>query len=261
MKRITSLMLLMLCIALGANAQIKRTPKISILGDSYSTFEGYMATDTNAIWYFKPENPNVQKNNDVRKVEETWWYQVIQRVEGKLELNNSFSGSTVCFSGYKKDTCPRVPVAGLEEFADYSNRSFVNRTNKLGEPDIILICAATNDAWCGAPVGDYYYGNQTKEQLYTFRPAMAKMIADLQTNYPKARLLFILNTDLREEISESIHTILNHYNVPCLDLQDIDKQEGHPSVQGMKQIADQVVNYLTTNFRRYRLTSSVAKKE
>ena len=73
---------------------------------------------------------------------------------------------------------------------------------------------------------------------------MAKLLADLRLNYPNAKLLFILNSELKESINESVHTICKHYNVPCLDLKDIDKQQVHPSIKGMKEIAKQVTDYL-----------------
>lgn len=215
--------------------------KISILGDSYSTFEGYMANDTNAIWYFKADNPQRNKKNDVTKVEETWWHQLINTTKGySLEVNNSYSGATICYTGYSKGNEPRVPIAALSSHRDYSNRSFVNRSNTLGNPDIILVCGATNDSWCGAPVGEYIYGNWTTEQLYYFRPAMAKLLYDLKGNYPTARILFILNSELKESINESVHTICKHYGVECLDLKDIEKQGGHPSVKGMAEFSRQV---------------------
>lgn len=108
----------------------------------------------------------------------------------------------------------------------------------------VVVCGATNDSWCGAPIGDYIFGNWTDKQLYSFRPAMAKLLYDLKGNYPKARIVFILNSELKDEINESVHTICKHYNVPCLDLHNIEKQSGHPSVAGMKAFADQVVEFL-----------------
>lgn len=52
--------------ALGLNLIAADQPAISILGDSYSTFEQYIPKG-NAVWYF-----NAPKNkNDVTKVEET----------------------------------------------------------------------------------------------------------------------------------------------------------------------------------------------
>lgn len=235
------LLLSLILVLFSTNASFaadKEQLKISIFGDSYSTFEGCVKPDTNLVWYFTPESKWRNKKNDVTSIGHTWWHQVIKRLGATLEVNNSYSGSTVCYTGYKdKDG----------KHQDYSDRAFVTRSNSLGEPDLILVCAATNDSWAGAQVGKYLYGNQTKEDLYTFRPAMAKMLCDLKLNYPKARIVFMLNSELRKEINESIHTICTHYDVPCLDLKDIDKQQGHPSQAGMSAIADQVVKFLQSH--------------
>ena len=222
-----------------------RGPSISIFGDSYSTFEGCLVPDTNAIWYYPAESPEHHKGNDVVSADQCWWSIVIKELGARLERNNSFSGSTICRSGYAKDKSgSRVPVEGFTQLCDYTNRSFVNRSNYLGNPDIILVCGGTNDSWCGAPIGEYIYGNWTDLQLYTFRPAFAKMLSDLKQHYPTARLLFMLNSELKESINESVHTICKHYGVDCLDLHDIDKQGGHPSQKGMKAIAEQVLERL-----------------
>ena len=146
------LTLSVILIALCANAQ-RDSLRISILGDSYSTFYGCVVPDTNAIWYFPDGNKYVQKGNDVRKVEQTWWYQTIKRLGAKLERNNAYSGATICYTGYRpKKDMPHD---------DYSDRAFITRSNWLGNPDVILVCGATNDSWCGAPIGDYVFGNWT----------------------------------------------------------------------------------------------------
>ena len=53
-------------------------------------------------------------------------------------------------------------------------------------------------------------------------------------------IYFILNDKLRQEINESVRTICEHYGVELIELKDIDKKSGHPSVLGMQQIAEQV---------------------
>ena len=69
---------------------------------------------------------------------------------------------------------------------------------------------------------------------------LAKMLADLKRLYPSARVVFILNDCLKGVINDSVHEICRHYGVQCVDLKNIDKQKGHPSIAGMKAIADQV---------------------
>ena len=127
--------------------------------------------------------------------------------------------------------------------ADYSDRSFVTRMDNLGCPDIILIFGGTNDSWAGAPIGEYQYADWTKQDLYSFRPAMAYMLEHIRYRYPNVEVYFLLNCDLKEEINESVKTICAHYQVPCIELKGIDKQSSHPSVKGMQQINEQLKAY------------------
>ena len=197
-------------------------PTVSILGDSYSTFENYLSCDSNAVWYFNGKH----ENTDVTTVEQTWWHQLITQKEWRLDKNNSFSGSTVCFTGYNRE--------------DYSNRSFVNRLKFLGCPDIILVFGATNDCWAHSPIGEYKYAEWTNKELYSFRPAMACMLDGLKKHYPNVDIYFILNSELSDEINTSVHTICKHYDIPVIVLHDIEKINGHPSIKGMKAIAEQI---------------------
>jgi len=206
------------CIAV--QAQSKRG--ISILGDSYSTFKGYVVPDTNYVWY--PQEK--AENNDVQDVRQLWWHQMIREHGYRLCQNNSFSGATICHTGYKGD--------------DYSDRSFCTRLRYLGSPDVILVFGGTNDSWAKSPIGDFQYGNWQKSDLYNFRPAMAYLLANLQNYYPGTEVYVIINTELSEEVTSSMKIICDHYNVKYIQLVDIEKQWGHPSQKGMKAIADQV---------------------
>ena len=225
MKKITSLLLL-LFVALGAMAQLKT---VSILGDSYSTFEGYVTPDTNELWYFNRPTDRT----DVDSVGQTWWHQLISRGDYKLGLNNSYSGSTVCNTGYRAE--------------DYTSRSFITRMDNLGTPDVIFVFGATNDSWCGAPMGEYKYGNWSVRDLYSFRPAMARLLSGLQERHPNAEIYFLLNDGLKESVNESVKTVCARYGVPVIVLEGIDKKSGHPTVKGMTAIADQVEAFLKTN--------------
>lgn len=226
MKNILISLWFVFACALGALAQSSKS--VSILGDSYSTFQGYLQPDSNAVWYW--DSPGAQ-NTDVHSVCETWWHQFIKKNGYRLCMNNSFSGSTICNSGYKR---------GNPDFADYTDRSFVTRMTNLGNPDIIFVFGGTNDAWAGSPIGEYKYEGWIKEDLFSFRPAMAKMLDFMINRYPNVEIYFILNDGLQDEINESVKTVCEHYQVPCIVLKDIDKINGHPSVKGMAQIREQV---------------------
>ena len=216
-KTLSLLCLLFVCVLAGA-----QTKSVSVLGDSYSTFEGAIPKG-NAIWYFKRNNPN---QTDVNRVEQTWWSLLIADKGWKLEMNESYSGSTICNTGYNKD--------------DYSDRSFTKRMVNLGNPDIIFIFGATNDSWAHSPIGEYKYDDITTDDLWSFRPAMAKMLAWMKEHYAQSDIYFLLNDGLSADINTSVKTICEHYDVKCIELQQIDKMAGHPSVKGMQQIAKQV---------------------
>lgn len=222
LRRTSFTIALLLGMALTAAAQSKTT--VTIFGDSYSTYEGYLTPDTMETWYFKG-TPDARRT-DVSSVRQTWWWQVIQRMGWKLEVNNSWSGATICNTGYND--------------ADYTHRSFMTRHASLGRPDVILLFGGTNDSWCGAPIGDYKYSDWKRADLYCFRPALAWLLEHMQDRYPTADIYFILNCDLKESINTSVAEICRHYGVKVISLEGIDKTAGHPNQRGMTQIADQV---------------------
>ncbi len=103
-KSCVFLLIITLCSSLSF-AQSKKS--VSILGDSYSTFEGYLQPDTNSIWYYTIP----RHKTHVVSVRQTWWHQFIKENDYRLCVNNSFSGATICNTGYRQ--------------ADYSDRSFI----------------------------------------------------------------------------------------------------------------------------------------
>lgn len=202
-------------------------PRISILGDSYSTYKGYVQPDSNICWYGHEERKKV---NDVRNVGQTWWRLLAAQGGYRIEVNNSYSGATICHTGY--------------EGKDYSDRSFVSRHDHLGQPDIILVFGGTNDSWAGAPLGEYQYADWTKAQLYHFRPAFACLLASLAKRYPQAKVYNISNCDLNPAYTEAMAEICRHYGIIDIALHDIEKQNGHPDVAGMQEICRQVLDVL-----------------
>lgn len=196
---------------------------VSVLGDSYSTFENYVEPKSNEMWYFVHPNPDLTDVNDVKQ---TWWHQLIKEGGYRLEQNNSYSGSTICTTGYRGE--------------DYTPRAFITRMDNLGCPDILLIFGATNDSWANSPIGEFVWSDWTEEQLKSFRPALTYMLSHIVDRYPNTELLYIINDGLKPEITSSIVEACDHYGVPYVQLKDIDKTAGHPNIHGMKQIKEQV---------------------
>jgi lysophospholipase L1-like esterase len=216
MKKIFAIML-MLGMAMALSAQTK---KVSILGDSYSTYQG-----ANPEGY-APFYPN--DRNDATEIEQMWWSLYLKATGYELEANNSWGGTTICGTGYGR--------------MDSSASSFLSRVDMLGNPDIIFVFGGTNDAWANSPVGEYKWADWTAEDCKYFRPAYACLLDGLQKKYPKAKIYSILNSELREEINESSREVCKHYGVQLIELYDIEKQNGHPSIKGMQSICDQLID-------------------
>lgn len=132
---------------------------LSILGDSYSTYKGWIPKDYEA-WY---ENGSTSEPNDVTDVEQTWWHMLCEEKNFKMLQNCSYSGSTICNTGY-------VPLLS-------AHISFIKRMKReLGQeqmekPDVLIVFGGTNDYWAGSPVGIVQYENWTSSDLKEFAPA------------------------------------------------------------------------------------------
>ncbi len=217
-KMMKKLFLLLLMVATFAYASAQ-TKKVSVLGDSYSTFIGVIPANY-ATFY-----PN--DRNDVTEVEQTWWSLYIKAKGYELEKNDSWGGTTICGTGYGR--------------MDSSRNNFIARVDSLGCHDLIFGFGGTNDAWANSPMGEYQYSDWTKDDCKNFRPALACLIDMLQKRYSKAEICFILNSELSESVNEAMREVCKHYNVKLVELHDIEKQNGHPSINGMKSICEQLL--------------------
>ncbi len=219
--------------------------RVTIIGDSYSTFEGWSNKDlggnANGYYVYYPTEAT-----DVTSVEQTWWWQLCNTEEFKLEANNSFSSSTICNTWYGN-----TDVTGQD-------LAFINRVGKNqrgidynGNPEIILIFGGTNDSWAGVKMGDYIYEDWSAADLRCFRPGFSKLLASLKENYPDAQIYNISNEHthgqpgLTDAVATSIGYICKHYQVPNIVLTDIAKSDMHPTVAGMRSIYEQVYAVLT----------------
>lgn len=199
----------------------------SILGDSYSTFQGWIP-EGNSCYY-----PNPVSVDDVLQVEQTWWHQLMQRREWKLLRNESYSGATVCThtrEGQPPESSFTVRAHYLKEFKD---------ENGCG-PELIILFGCTNDSWLDRKVGQVKFEKRSAEDLNAVLPAYCETLEVLQRENPGAKVVCVINTDLKPEICRGILAAAAHYGAVAVELANIDKQNGHPSALGMRQIADQV---------------------
>lgn len=202
--------------------------KILIIGDSYSTFDGHIP-EGYVFWYSADD----RGRTDVTAVEETWWHQLIGRVECTLVRNESYSGTTVCNT--ERPTMPGT--------------SFIYRTERLVESgffrensiDTVFIFGCTNDSWIDSPVGENKYENIDREDIRSVLPAYSYLVSLVRENAPTARIISIINCDIKDEIMDGVERCAAHYGVTAVRLKGISKQNGHPDKKGMTEICEQVL--------------------
>lgn len=213
---------------------------VFILGDSYSTFykyipEGYEYYYDEQGPYYVKSNPELRlTDNDVCNVKQTWWYDLLKE-NGTLLKNCSWSGTTICNTGYNG--------------SDNSEISFIGRVEKLKKEgyfeenkiDTFFLFGGTNDSWANSPLGEKIDSGWSTADLYNVLPAFSYLINLLVSNLPNTKIYCIINTGLKTEISEFYKLTCEKNGVDVIELHDIDKVEGHPTIKGMLEIKEQVL--------------------
>ena len=201
-----------------------------IFGDSYSTFENFIPEGY--ATYYAP----MWGGTDLSRVEETWWYSLM--AENKLELvrNDSWSGSTVCYTAYEWVDCSETS-SFIYRLETLKHQGFFEEH----EIDTVFVFGATNDSWNEtAQNGELMLSGWEKKDLYFILPAIGYFFAKLREILPKAKIYCIVNTDLDAAVTEGLSRAARAYGAKPIMLHDIDKTNNHPTVKGMAQIKEQV---------------------
>ena len=219
----------------------------SILGDSISTLAGYNPPE-NAVFY-DWENKRLA---GIYAPEDTWWGKVIDRLGGRLLMNESWSGSLVC----KHPDC-EIQSDGCSD----------SRTGGLGigttAPDVVMILMGLNDfGWAMPPVSA-----GAVEDLAVFSVAYETMLHKIKTNYPNAEIWCLTlpvggmqsNPDYvpvltrggwhLQEYCRVIRSCAATAGCRLLDIfnpdRPYDTMDGyHPTAEGMQTLADAVLEQL-----------------
>lgn len=206
---------------------------VLIFGDSYSTFEDHIP-EGYAIYY-----KNGYSDTDVTAVTQTWWHQVMEEADMNLVLNNSWSGSTVGYTGYGNSDCSQ-------------SSSFIYRLRQLiaegffarNTIDTVFVFGGTNDSWCEAPLGEMKLDNWREKDLYCVLPAIGYFLHLLKETLPWAQIYCLINTRLKPEITACMERSCEVCGITPVRFAQIDKESGHPTVQGMLDIKNGVLKAL-----------------
>ena len=229
---------------------------ISILGDSISTFAGYIPT---ADGFNLEHLSRYPQNNLLTDVNETWWMQTIHQLGAKLGINDSWRGATV--SG-----AAPVTTGTTGENAAMHNLTRIQNLGSNGTPDVILFYGGTNDLAHVSEVGSFDANTAPVEaDLTTMKwdnlaDGYVNTLLRLKHYYPDAQILCLLPayttsyyTDTKlAQGNEVLAEICTHYGVQYVDLRDCgistsDLPDGiHPDANGMDLITSAVLESLLT---------------
>lgn len=230
MKRLLPLIALAVVMSACVKPEEQKDIKFSVLGDSFSAFEGTVDPDSNDVYNYE--------RIGVTSAEQMWWHKVATAKEWTLEKNNSFSGSLMC------------NYWGFNAGPYYKPYSFINRMDNLGNPDVIFIQGGTNDVYNGAYWGEFIYSDWTEGDIEYYRPGLAYLFYHVQQLYPKAKIYYMIDMWLYDydpnarTFVEDALKIAQYYNIDCIELRDVHKNQWHPDVQGQDDIARQVIEVL-----------------
>lgn len=219
-------------------AEALRGKKVSFLGDSISTFEGY--SDNPAYNTTLAGSKVYYKNNKYgfSDVNKTWWMQIVNATGMELLVNNSFSGDRVTERG----------AARAKEL--HNNEGVV--------PDVIVVYLGINDFRKGA----------TPE---TFKAAYDKMIGGMKEAYAGAEVylcdLFYssgmntptyrpkevvkTNAVIAQVAQKYQATVVDLYNGTGITWQNLAEHMCdkvlHPNYQGMDVMAECILSAMAEN--------------
>ncbi len=250
-----------------------KTKRISVIGDSISTFRGFVP------YGYSCHYPTA--DGDLTSVSQTYWYRLAYDLmsDAVIDRNISYSGTAVTrttnegSSGqtwFGKDFCTRFIQQG-----------------GVGNPDIVIIHGGTNDyahnvdelaagvamRSANAPSDEAFadmFGKAdaavTRAEIEalddtTFCTAYIKLVCLIRERYPNAKIVCVIGDYLTTGIEKSTIRIAEHYGARYVDLyavngyndqtympkHDYNPSTGsgcHPSSAAMKFIAEKIYTEL-----------------
>lgn len=203
--------------------------KVSVIGDSISTFRGYIPFKYSA-YYPRADGTFIS-------VEDMYWYHLIYKhmTNARLERNIAYSGSWVTKADTSKDT--------------YFAKRFIDQ-NGVGDADIVIIHGGTND-WNKNAVnlvsglGVRATSGPTDAQLQplfaaadaaktraevealndtTFCEAYIKLIKLILERNPETKIVCLIGDYLGVGVQQATHKMAAHFpnNCKCVDLRAVN---------------------------------------
>lgn len=222
---------------------------VSIMGDSISTFEGWIPIEDGHNLNHRKRYPQYNLFDDVRL---TWWHRLTTNLGAKLGVNDSWAGSMI-HNSQTVNSGDKGPDACMSSITRITN------LGSNGTPDLIFLYGGTNDAARDVTLGTFDTSAAHKVDLTattwdTFADAYAATIMRMQYFYPDAKIIAMTPTwtasyytaQRMDAVIRVIKDVCDYFGVPVVDLRkcginqnNLDYTLGdgiHPSALGMEMI-------------------------
>lgn len=252
--------------------------RISIIGDSISTYRGWIQTDNVGGHYCSAHYPT----KDITSVNQTWWYRLIYDYmpNARFEMNISGGNTTVV-----QNTTATSHANDYWYSWDFCTRFIYFKG--VGNPDIVFIHGGTNDlghitsygaseeliagqamnsasAPSAAALSALYLTADACQSLAeaealdfsTFCSAYVKLVKMIKLRYPSAKIVCIIGDCVSAGMQSAIKSIAAHYGAKYVDFlalngfrgtSPLTKYEGnivHPDSNGMDYMAKTIYQQL-----------------
>lgn len=255
------------------NRKIINGLKLSILGDSISTFDGYSNDITsnttlgsNVPRYGLKTSTLSSIDTTLSSVDETYWMKTINDLDMELCVSNTWRGTRVTTTG---TTYPKNSSGCLTRSVNLHNDI------KNEDPDIIVVYMGINDLDHEVTLGSFnelseIYNNETKEYTVDtniFAPSYAMMIHKILTRYSNSDI-YIMNhlpnhygfVEATNVWNEQIKYISDYFNCNYVDIFNKTGinwdnyrtylHDGlHPNKTGMELISNVLKESLLENYK------------
>lgn len=220
------------------NDGTKKSITFSVLGNSISTYKGYIPSSFKCYSMYTPGK---------FKVEDTWWM-LLKMISGyELLSNASWSGSTVVNEG------------ASDSNSYFTSDKRLTELGRKGTPDIILVLGGTNDWGNNKELGDF--PSDSLFDMKTFRGAYSYLVKKLCDMYPDSKICCCSILPRKgfdspnkkgwytTDGNKSIETITYKYGCIYLDLDQCGIQADfnkytfdglHPNALGMEKVANEI---------------------
>ena len=217
--------------------------RVSIIGDSISTFRSYIFEDQSSR--YNPYYPNswTEDGNtvygDILQEQRTWWWKLIYNnmTHARLEVNNAYSGSSCC---YIDANTPNYSKHNVTDAAS-TTYSFRNRyrTKGIGNPDLVILFGGRNDfgKYGGSSddyVGSYatsslettYQGALNKSYVYRdYSAALTGLITEISVDHPGIQYLILCHDMISDGFESADNAIAAFLRGKGLDVKCVSFHE------------------------------------